>query len=122
MADGYAVPAFCAWNAETIATILSVAADMRAPVILMQGAVESVLLSPADMGVVASGVARRFATPAALHLDHAVSLEQVRRCLDAGFTSVMLDYSSRPYAGKRGRHAEESRSTRRAVSASIVHE
>lgn len=98
LADGYAIPAFCAWNAETIAAILSVADDMRAPVILMQGAGESVLLNPADMGVVACSLARRFTTPAALHLDHGDSLEQVRRCLDAGFTSVMLDYSSRPYS------------------------
>jgi ketose-bisphosphate aldolase len=98
LAGGYAVPAFCAWNAEMIATILSVAADMRAPVILMHGPAEFALLSPADMGAVARAVASRFATPAALHLDHGTSFEHVDHCLDAGFTSVMLDYSSRPYA------------------------
>ena len=33
----YAVPAFCAWNAEVTDTILQVASDLGAPVILMSG-------------------------------------------------------------------------------------
>ena len=37
LADGYAVPSFCVWNAETMVAVLSVASDLRAPVILMGG-------------------------------------------------------------------------------------
>ena len=32
---GYAVPAFATWNAEIARTVLAVAAELRAPVILM---------------------------------------------------------------------------------------
>ena len=35
--EGYAVPGFCVWNAETIRTILQVATEQNAPVILMSG-------------------------------------------------------------------------------------
>ncbi len=98
LADGYAVPAFCAWNAEIMVTVLSVAADMRAPVILMNGPPEFELLAPQDMGAVAHAVAKRFSVPAALHLDHGSALEHVQQCLAAGYTSVMLDYSARPFA------------------------
>lgn len=97
-AGGYAVPAFCTWNAETIETVLSVAQDLKAPVVVMNGPIEFTLLRPADMGAVAHAIARRFNVPAALHLDHGDSLSQVEACLAAGYTSVMLDYSSRPFA------------------------
>ena len=33
-----------------------------------------------------------------MHLDHGDSLQQVRDCLEAGYTSVMLDFSARPFA------------------------
>lgn len=97
-ADGYAVPAFCVWNAETMIAVLSVAADLHAPVILMNGPAEHGLLAPADLADIAQTVGRRFNVPTALHLDHGDSLDQVHACLAAGYTSVMLDYSSRPYA------------------------
>ena len=80
-AQGYAVPAFCVWNAESTVTVLSVAADLRAPVILMNGPAEHALLSPADLGDIARMVARRFNVPAAMHLDHGDSLDQVQAAL-----------------------------------------
>ena len=97
-ARGYAVPGFCIWSAETVATVLGVATDLKAPVILMCGPLEFLHLTPADMAGTARAVAARFNLPAALHLDHGNSLEQVQACLAAGFTSVMLDFSAKPYA------------------------
>lgn len=94
---GYAVPAFCAWNAEVIDTILQVASDLRAPVILMNGPGEFPLNSPEIIGRVARAIAERYSVPAALHLDHGDSPELVDACINAGYTSVMLDYSTRPF-------------------------
>lgn len=96
-AERYAVPSFCVWNAETMVTVLRVAEALRAPVILMSGPGEFPLTAPADLAGVARHVIRRFAVPAALHLDHGNSLEQVEECLQSGYTSVMLDFSMRPY-------------------------
>lgn len=94
---GYAVPAFCVWNAEVLATLLRVAQSQRAPVIAMASKFEFALMSPAQYAGMARGIAGGFSVPAALHLDHGPSLEMVRECIDAGFTSVMLDFSARPY-------------------------
>ena len=35
--------------------------------------------------------------PFALHLDHGGSFEIAKECIDAGYTSVMIDMSSKPY-------------------------
>jgi len=96
VSEGYAVPAFCVWSAETMETVLQSAEKLKAPVIMMTGPSEFAVLKPADMGAIAQTVARRFQVRAALHLDHGDSLELVEACLAAGYTSVMLDYSRRP--------------------------
>jgi tagatose 1,6-diphosphate aldolase GatY/KbaY len=95
---GYAVPSFCAWNAEVTETALQVAADMKAPVILMSGPGEFALNSPDTLARIAHSLVQKYPVPAALHLDHGDSLEMVDACLEAGYTSVMLDFSLRPFA------------------------
>lgn len=94
---GYAVPAFCAWNAEVMEAVLSASARLRAPVILMSGPGEFPVLPPATMAAVAYAVKKRYDTPAALHLDHGDSLDMVVQCIDARYTSVMLDFSARSF-------------------------
>jgi len=96
--EGYAVPSFCVWDSETMDTVLRVAERHGAPVILMSGPGEFPLLPPAQMARAARAVADAYEVPAALHLDHGNSLPQVEACLEAGYTSVMLDYSTRPFA------------------------
>ena len=93
----YAVPAFCAWNAEMMETILQVATELKAPVILMNGPGEFPLNPPDTMGRIARAIAQKYNVPAALHLDHGDSPAMVQECLAAGYTSVMLDYSTRPF-------------------------
>jgi tagatose 1,6-diphosphate aldolase GatY/KbaY len=100
--EGYAVPAFCAWNAEVMRVILQTATRLRAPVILMQGPGEFPLLPPSFMTSVARVLAQRFDIPAVLHLDHGDSPELVRECVEAGYTSVMLDYSARSFEENAG--------------------
>ena len=95
--QGYAVPAFCAWNAEVIEAILSSAEKLRAPVILMSGPGEFPVLAPAVMAAVSYALAARHDVPAALHLDHGDSLQMVRDCVEARYTSVMLDFSAKPF-------------------------
>jgi tagatose 1,6-diphosphate aldolase GatY/KbaY len=98
VSEGYAVPSFCVWNAESIEVVLRAAAKLKGPVILMNGPGEFGLLSPRDLGSVAHALAERFDVPAALHLDHGNSMVMVEDCLAAKYTSVMLDYSTRPWA------------------------
>jgi len=94
---GYGIPSFCVWNAECMDAVLRTAQELKAPVILMNGPGEYGLLPPAQMGAIAQSIAKRYNVRAALHLDHGDSPEMVDACLDAGYSSVMLDYSARPY-------------------------
>lgn len=94
---GYAVPSFCAWNAEVTEIVLQVATDLTAPVILMSGPGEFPLNSPDTLADITRAIAAKYNVPAALHLDHGDSLELVDECISAGYTSVMLDFSTRPF-------------------------
>jgi fructose-bisphosphate aldolase class II len=98
-AGGYAVPAFDCVEDVMIRAILETCERLRAPAILMG-------LPGPDLegngwfyipGLVRA-VAERHAIPVALHLDHATQLDDIRRAVDLGFTSVMIDGSRLPFA------------------------
>jgi ketose-bisphosphate aldolase len=94
---GYAVPAFCVWSMETLLNALETAEALKSPVIVMTGVPELSLVQPEDFGLMARSVAGRFTIPAALHLDHGNSVDLARRAISAGYTSVMLDFSAKPF-------------------------
>jgi ketose-bisphosphate aldolase len=97
LANGYAVPSFCAWNADIMRTVLDTAQELAAPVILMNGPPEFELLDPFDTSAAASALLARRRVRAALLLDHGDSVERAQTCIEAGYTSVMLDLSARPF-------------------------
>jgi len=97
-AQGYAVPGFCIWNMETAETVLRTAQSLRAPVILMTGPGEFPLLGPARHQASVRHLLEAYPVPAALHLDHGERMAEVEACLAAGYTSVMLDCSTLPFA------------------------
>jgi fructose-bisphosphate aldolase class II len=94
---GYAVPSFCVWNAESMKTVLDTAESLRSPVIIMNGWAEFLLLDQEATVAVAGALLGSRALPVALHLDHGQNPEQVKRGVAAGYVSVMLDYSTRPF-------------------------
>lgn len=94
---GYAVPSFCAWNAEVMETILQVCRRLKSPVILMAGPGEFPVLGPAANAAVARALLAHYKVKAALHLDHGDSMDMVKACVKAQFTSVMLDFSTRSF-------------------------
>ncbi len=98
--EGYAVPSFCVWNAESIAAVRRTANRLKAPVIIMSGPFELKFFTPAEMARMAE--AEKFERPVALHLDHGDTPEIARACIDGGFSSVMLDYSLEPFDENAG--------------------
>jgi ketose-bisphosphate aldolase len=93
----YAIPSFCVWNGETIGLVLRTAEKMKAPVMLMAGPGEFSWYRPRHLLETAKILGRDYHCRVAFHLDHGDSVELVDESLKAGFTSVMLDYSLRPY-------------------------
>lgn len=92
----YAVPAFDCVTDILVRAILDCAEERRSPVILM--GLEHDLHGKGMLYISAliRAVAPHYAIPVALHLDHAENIEQVKRALDNGFTSVMFDGSTLP--------------------------
>lgn len=98
VAGGYAVPSFECFNAELIQTVLRTAARLEAPVILMNALPGFELFDPYTFSNLAHTLAESHTQPVALHLDHGDSLALVQTCLKANFSSVMLDWSRKPFA------------------------
>lgn len=96
-AKGYAVPAFNIHNAETIQAILEVCSEMQSPVILAgtPGTFKHIALE--EIYALCRAYSTSFGIPLALHLDHHESLEDIRRKVDAGVRSAMIDGSHFPF-------------------------
>ncbi len=94
----YALPAFDVSNYEMLRAVLDVCEEERSPALLMA--------IPADMegrGMplltgMAQAAARTYSIPVCFHLDHATNMDLIQRAADAGFSSVMIDGSSLPFA------------------------
>ncbi len=96
---GYAVGAFNVNNMEIIQGITEAAGELKAPVILQvsKGA-RSYANHTYLVKLVEAAAAENPDIPIALHLDHGDSFELCKSCIDGGFTSVMIDASSKPFA------------------------
>lgn len=92
---GYAIGAFNVNNMEIVQGITEAAADLKAPLILQVSkgarayANHTYLMKLVEAAVAETGL------PIALHLDHGDSFELCKSCIDGGFTSVMIDASSK---------------------------
>jgi tagatose 1,6-diphosphate aldolase GatY/KbaY len=117
---GYAIPAFCAWNAEIIDIVLKTATEVHSPVMVMSGPAEFALLPPASMAATACALVTRYNVQAALHYDHGDSITVLQECLSAGFTSVMLDLSTKPYQDNVNGLKEAVRITKRGAFPATV--
>jgi len=93
---GYAVGAFNCNNMEIVQAIVAAAEKENAPVIMQasQGAIKYAGLD--YITAMARLAAGKTKVPVALHLDHGTSFDQCMQCIQAGFSSVMIDGSKLP--------------------------
>ncbi len=94
----YAVGNFDAFNMEMVKGILFAAEEAKSPVIIAYGEVFEDYIDVASYAGMVLPLARKSKVPVCLHLDHAETFEGVVRAVHAGFTSVMIDASSKPFA------------------------
>ena len=96
--QGIALGAFECWDSLNIQGIAKASAECKSPVIFQASAAEYRLMGGADaLADIVNFYVKKFDIDAALHLDHGSDLEQVAECIEAGFTSVMLDASILPF-------------------------
>src|SRR5689334_1272850 len=95
---GTAVAALNFYNAETLIAHINAANALNASIILQTTeATIKYLGLPVIIGLAHAAEAES-QNPIALHLDHGASYELAARCIDAGYTSVMIDGSKLPFA------------------------
>ena len=94
---GYAIGAFNVNNMEIVQGITEAAKEVNAPLILQVSkgarayANHTNLIKLVEAAIIETGL------PICLHLDHGDSFDICKSCIDGGFTSVMIDASSKPF-------------------------
>lgn len=94
---GYAVGAFNVNNMEMVQAIVDAANECNSPVILQVSAGARKYANPVYLRHLVQAAAETTNIPIAMHLDHGADFETCKACIDAGFTSVMIDASSKPW-------------------------
>ncbi|NCB65722.1 MAG: class II fructose-bisphosphate aldolase [Bacilli bacterium] len=94
---GYAVPAFNFFTLENLVGIAKGAAEKKSPVIAMATCGGIKVMGEKATARLCEGVAGDFGIDMVLHLDHCTDFELLKRCVDNGFTSVMIDASSKSF-------------------------
>jgi len=93
----YAIGQFNVNNMEFVQSVMDAAEEMKSPAIL---AASTSALSYGGFDYLVDLVktgARLVSVPITLHLDHGATIDDAERCINAGFTSVMIDASKQPF-------------------------
>ena len=95
---GYAVGAFNVNNMEIVQAITEAAAELNSPVILQASAGARKYAKPEYLRHLVEAAVELYPNiPIAMHLDHGADFATCKDCVDTGFTSVMIDYSSHSF-------------------------
>ncbi|AWX58996.1 MULTISPECIES: class II fructose-bisphosphate aldolase [Brevibacillus] len=106
--QGYCVGAFNVHTMEMLQAVVEAACEANAPLILQTTVGTVRHLGPEYVAAIARVASEEARVPIALHLDHCHEEELIMRCIEAGYTSVMIDASMHPFA-------ENAEMTRRVV-------
>ena len=93
----YAIGAFNVNNMEIIQGITEAAAEVRSPLILQVSAGARKYAKHVYLMKLIEAAIEDTDLPICVHLDHGDSFELCKSCIDGGFTSVMIDASSKSF-------------------------
>ena len=91
--EGFAIGAFNVNNMEIIQAIVDAAKEENSPVILQASSSAIKYARPIYLKKMVEAAVEETNIPIVLHLDHGPDFETCKACIDAGFTSVMIDGS-----------------------------
>ena len=95
--EGFAIVAPDFWDSNSCKTYVETAEELGVPVILSFAQAHSDMLTIEEACVLGKYYAEKASVPVALHLDHGLDVETVKKAVDMGYTSVMIDASAQPY-------------------------
>lgn len=94
---GYAVPAYNFNNLEQLQAILIACEQTESPVILQVSKGARKYIGKEVLLAMVSAFTKNTKIPIALHLDHGTDFDICKDCIDMGFSSVMIDASSKSF-------------------------
>ncbi len=103
---GYAVGAFNAVDYLSCKAVIEAAETLDAPVIIQTSVKTVKFWGHSAIVSWMKNLAEDSPVPIALHLDHCKDIDFIQECIDAGWTSVMIDASSLPYEDNLALSAE----------------
>ncbi|MDR1791052.1 MAG: class II fructose-bisphosphate aldolase [Propionibacteriaceae bacterium] len=104
--NGQAVGAFNVTDIEITRGVVLAAEQLGVPVIVEYAEVHGKYVPLEIIGPVMLAVAAQARVPVGVHYDHGEDFEQIKRAIELGFTSVMIDASHLPYAENVARTQE----------------
>lgn len=96
-AQGYAVAAFNPVDYASMRAMVAAAEELSAPVIIQTSAKTIDYYSHEALYGWMREIAGDSPVPVVLHLDHGKDLDMIRKCVQTGWTSVMIDWSHKPF-------------------------
>ena len=94
---GYAVGAYDFMSHTMMMGIMDAAEETKTPVILQFPDAPFLMAELDSLAPAMIAVAKNASIPVVVHLDHGGSFDAVKKCVAAGFSSVMLDASKEPF-------------------------
>ncbi len=94
---GYAIGAFNTTNLEITRAIVDACKEEKAPIWVQTSEKAIAYGGLKNLSSIARNLCQEARIPAVLHLDHGHTLQHAKACLNAGYSSIMLDASSRPW-------------------------
>jgi len=96
-AGKYAVGAFNILDYNSARAVVQAAGELRAPVIIQTSAKTVTFWGSRTLMSWLRELAADAPVPVAVHLDHCKDVDLIGECIEAGWTSVMIDASARPF-------------------------
>ncbi|RJQ36728.1 class II fructose-bisphosphate aldolase [Candidatus Parcubacteria bacterium] len=96
--EGWAVGHFNASNLEQMRVICRVCRDLKSPAMIGTSEGERDHMGLAEAVALRSALRHEFGIPVFLNADHSKSVETAKAAVDAGYDSVHIDLSAKPFA------------------------
>ncbi len=97
VSEDYAVGAFNILDYNSTRAVVLAAEQVKAPVIIQTSAKTVIFWGTSAIISWIRQLTDPSSVPIALHLDHCKDLKLIKECIESGWTSVMIDASSKPF-------------------------
>lgn len=95
--EKYAVPAFNVHNLENIRACVEAAQELKSPLILACTASTFKFSGIENIVAICKAMSETAKIPIALHMDHHSNIEEIKKGLELGIKSIMIDASHHPF-------------------------